>query len=83
MMNVHAIHTGTCNWEEYVISLREMMPGLSSATRPTTHVRYHIGSTQQDGYDSDSAVNSGSESEAASKPDFDTESESLESLDEP
>ena len=40
----------TCNWEEYLISLREMMPGLSSTTRPTTHVRYHIGSTQQDGY---------------------------------
>jgi len=26
MMNVHAINT--CNWEEYLISLREMMPWL-------------------------------------------------------
>jgi len=26
MMNVHAVHT--CNWEEYLISLREMLPWL-------------------------------------------------------
>lgn len=32
MMNVHAIHT--CNWEEYLISLREMLPWL---VRQTMH----------------------------------------------
>ena len=51
-------------------------------SRPTTHVGNHVGSTQQDGYDSDSEVNSESESEAASESDFDTKSESLESLNE-
>ena len=26
MLNVHAVHT--CNWEEYLMSLRDMMPWL-------------------------------------------------------
>jgi len=37
MMNVHAIHT--CNWEEYLISLKEMMPWLVTYNQ-TNYVRW-------------------------------------------
>ena len=40
MMNMYAIHT--CNWEEYLISLREMMPWLVVYDQTTTHVGYQI-----------------------------------------